>query len=50
MVESIREALNVGKSILKNNNMDEREARLLLFLQMNLLNLTNVMINSIQGI
>ena len=36
MVESIREALNVGKSILKNNNMDEREARLLLALSMDI--------------
>ena len=36
MVESIREALNVGKSILKNYNMDEREARLLLALSMDI--------------
>ena len=36
MVESIREALNAGRSILKNNNIDEREARLLLALSMNI--------------
>lgn len=36
MVENIRDALDVGRSILKRNDIDEREARLLLALSMDI--------------
>ena len=34
MVRSVKEALSTGRSVLKKNDVDEREARLLLALSM----------------